>query len=122
MVYQPEIEKWDGFTFQARFAVSVQDASQPAPTFGVIWVTANSNVDKDAGMVTLTNMKITKTNFPTEPNNAQKYAAYLTSQIPAQSLPIPLSQNRQQIPARPVAQESRRAAGQEHAAPDHFQQ
>ena len=40
MVYQPEIEKWDGFNFRARFAVSIQEASQPAPTFGVIWLTA----------------------------------------------------------------------------------
>jgi hypothetical protein len=92
LVYQPEIEKWDGFNFQARFAVSIQDANQPAPTFGVIWVTANSNVDKEEGVVTLTNIQITKSNFPTEPNNAQKYTAFLTSQIPAQSVPIPLSQ------------------------------
>jgi hypothetical protein len=92
LVYQPEIEKWDGFNFQARFAVSIQDASQPAPTFGVMWVTANSNVDKEEGIVTLTNIKITKSNFPTEPNNAKKYTAFLTTQIPAQSVPIPLAQ------------------------------
>jgi len=92
MVYQPAIEAWDGFNFRARFAVSIQEASQPAPIFGVIWLTATSNVDKDEGVVTLTNMAISKANFPTEPNNAEKYTAYLTTQIPAQSLPIPLAQ------------------------------
>ncbi|MCE0521873.1 MAG: hypothetical protein LV480_03070 [Methylacidiphilales bacterium] len=92
MVYQPEIEKWDGFNFRARFAVSIQEAGQPAPAFGVIWLTATTNVDKDEGVVTLTNMAISKANFPTEPNNAQKYTAFLTTQIPAQSMPIPLAQ------------------------------
>ncbi len=92
LVYQPEIEKWDGYNFEARFAVSIQEASSPAPTFGVVWVTATSNVDKDEGIVTLTNIKIVKSNFPTEPNNAKKYTDYLTTQIPAQSMPIPLQQ------------------------------
>lgn len=90
-IYQPEIEKWDGFSFQARFAVSIQDASKPAPTFGVIWVTATSNVDKEEGVVTLTNIKITKSNFPTE-QNPQKYIDFINSKIPAQSMPIPLAQ------------------------------
>jgi hypothetical protein len=92
MVYQPEIEKWDGFNFQARFAVSIQGANQTAPAFGVIWLTANSNVDKDQGIVTLTNMKITQAKFPTEPDNAKKFTDYLSTQIPTQSLPIPLAQ------------------------------
>lgn len=92
MVYQPEIEAWDGYNFRARFAVSIQEADKPAPTFGVIWLTATTNVDKEEGIVTLTNMAISKANFPTEPNNAQKYTAYLTTQIPAQSMPIPLAQ------------------------------
>ena len=42
--------------------------------------------------MTLTNLAISKANFPTEPNNAQKYTTYLTTQLPAQSMPIPLSQ------------------------------
>gem|GEM_PF-112548 len=92
LVYQPEIEKWDGYNFQARFAVSVQDAGQPAPTFGVVWVTANSNVDKGEGIVTLSNLKITKTNFPTEPASAAKYQAFLTAQIESKTIPIPLAQ------------------------------
>src|SRR5271166_3303755 len=47
LVYQPEIEKWNGYDFLARFAVSIQAPAQPVPTFGVIWVKANSNVDKE---------------------------------------------------------------------------
>jgi hypothetical protein len=91
-VYQPAIEKWDGFNFQARFAVSIQEAGKPAPAFGVVWLTAQSNVDKEEGIVTLTNMTITKSNFPTEPNNGQEFVTYLTSQLPAQSMPIALAQ------------------------------
>ena len=92
LIYQPEIEKWDGFNFQARFAVSIQDASSPAPAFGVIWVTATSNVDKDEGVVTLTNIKIVKSNFPTVPNDAKQFTDFITTKIPAQSMPIALSQ------------------------------
>ena len=111
LVYQPEIEKWDGVSFLARFAVSIQEANAPAPTFGVIWLSATSNVDKEEGVVTLTNLAITKSNFPTEPDNAAKYSAYLTSQLPALTMPIPLAQisNRfqlskalKQVAAQPV--------------------
>ncbi len=92
LVYQPAIEKWDGFNFQARFAVSIQEEGKPAPAFGVIWLTAQSNVDKEEGIVTLTNMAISKANFPTEPNNGKMFTDYLTSQLPTQSMPIPLAQ------------------------------
>lgn len=92
VIYQPEIEKWDGNAFQARSAVSVQASGQQAPTFGVIWLTARVDVDKGAGIVTLTDVQITKANFPTEPDKADLYLAALRKQIPSRPIYIPLAQ------------------------------
>ena len=92
LVYQPDIEKWDGNVFQARAAVSVQDKGDPAPTFGVIWLSAQADVDKNMGIVTLSNIQVTKSNFPTEPTKAAAYLAFIQKHIPANAVRLPLSQ------------------------------
>ena len=91
-MYQPDIEKWEGNAFQARSAVSVQTAGQQAPSFGVIWLTARTDVDKDAGIVTLSNIQITKANFPADPTKADAYLAVVRAHIPANPVLVPLSQ------------------------------
>lgn len=91
-IYQPDIEKWDGNAFQARSAVAVQGSGQDAPTFGVIWLTARADVDKTAGIVTLNDIQITKSNFPTEPDKAATYLAFIQKQVPAKPVLIPLAQ------------------------------
>ena len=53
---------------------------------------AHSAVDKEEGVVTLTDLAISKVNFPTEPKSALKYSAYLAGQIGTKPVPIPLSQ------------------------------
>jgi hypothetical protein len=53
LIYQPQIDKWDGNQFEARAAVAVRPPGAPQPSFGVIWLTARTDVDKERGLVTL---------------------------------------------------------------------
>src|SRR5690348_4872833 len=60
-VYQPQLESWDAATkLTARAAVSLKAPGAKDPTFGVIWLSARTTVDKDNRLVALENVKITK--------------------------------------------------------------
>jgi hypothetical protein len=47
-VYQPQIESWTGNKLAARAAVAVRDTGATEPTFGVIWLSSRTDVDKTA--------------------------------------------------------------------------
>src|SRR5262245_46727998 len=63
-VYEPQIDSWQGNRLEARTALSVTAAGAPAPSYGVIWITARTEVDKAQGLVTLEDIKVTRASFP----------------------------------------------------------
>ncbi len=67
LVYQPQIDKWQDNRLEARAAVSLQPPGAPQPSYGVIWITARTGVDKERGIVTLEDIKIPKVSFPGAP-------------------------------------------------------
>ncbi len=91
-MYQPEIEKWEGNAFDARAAISVQAKGQPTPAFGVVWLSARVDVDKGAGIVSLTDIKFTKASFPADPSKTDALLAGMQKKIPAHPILIPLAQ------------------------------
>jgi hypothetical protein len=66
LVYQPQIESWTDGRLAARAAVSIEKPSTPQPSYGVIWLSARTEVDKATRLVTLEDVHITKGRFPTE--------------------------------------------------------
>src|SRR5262245_57603496 len=52
-VYQPQVESWQWRNLSGRAAVSVKDVASPQEQFGVIWFTAQTNVNRAANLVTL---------------------------------------------------------------------
>ena len=52
-VYQPDVESWKGNRIVERAAVSVQSPSSAEPSYGVIWISARTEVDKSEHLVTL---------------------------------------------------------------------
>ena len=74
LFYQPQLDEWDGAKFDAHAAVAIEkkDTSKP-PVYGVIWVSSRTEVDKDTRKVTFLEMTIQKANFPSEPENADRY-------------------------------------------------
>jgi hypothetical protein len=58
ILYQPQIERWDGNQLQSRTAVAVETATAAQPTYGVIWLSARTEVDKERRLVTLEDCRI----------------------------------------------------------------
>ena len=50
--------------------------------YGVIWITARTEVDKVNRMVTLLDLNMTKQSFPTLPNNGSAYANAFSKTCP----------------------------------------
>lgn len=81
-IYQPQLEKWDGVHLEARSAVSIQKQSNPDPTFGTVWIEARTEVNKPEHLVLLDDMKVTRANFPTQPDAAQRLIDFLNQNVP----------------------------------------
>jgi len=110
-VYQPQIESWKGRDLSGRAAVSVKDAISPEEQFGVIWFTANTNVNRTENLVTLDDITITRANFPATPDKADQYLQALRGSAPRQMVDLSLNHLRAEIavaqaesaPQKPVA-------------------
>lgn len=81
-VYQPQVESWDGNLLESRSAVSVSTPAAPTPTFGVVWFTARTDVDKQTRTVTLQDLDITRASFPTQPAQQGAYLQALRAAVP----------------------------------------
>ena len=79
-IFQPQLESWTGNAIAARAAVRIKSAN--STDYGVIWLSARTEVDKVNRMVTLLDVKITKQNFPTLSNNGAGYTTALLNDLP----------------------------------------
>jgi len=83
LVYQPQVNKWEGNQIDFRAAVAIQPVGAKEETFGVIFATARTQVDRVARTVVFENLKITKSDFPTLPNRGAAYADELQKNVAA---------------------------------------
>jgi hypothetical protein len=81
LVYQPQVESWEGNTLKFRSAVAVRPTGAKDETFGVIWATVRTQVDKVSHMVALEDFTVTKSNFPTLPDQGASYISALQSKM-----------------------------------------
>src|SRR5262245_1232665 len=72
-LYQPQLDSWDGYSFEAHAACSVLVAGGKDPDFGVIEITANTQVDRLSRTVHFSNVQVKKASFPSSPNSAAWY-------------------------------------------------
>lgn len=88
-VYQPQLDSWSGNTLDAYAAVAVKAESSSDTSYGVIWFTARTEVDKVNRLVTLENFNLTKYKFPSLANNGSQYAQALKSDLSwSQTIPL----------------------------------
>ena len=76
-VYEPQVESWQGNVLRARAAIGVETPALPKPTYGVVYYTARTEVDKVAGMVTLNDFRVTRAQFPTQQFRSPAFIAAL---------------------------------------------
>ncbi|MCE9624636.1 MAG: hypothetical protein K8R69_04145 [Deltaproteobacteria bacterium] len=74
VIYQPQPETFQDNHLTARSAVSVTMKDDPEPVFGAAWYDATVATDRDARMVEVQNVKVTKVKFPdATPEQEQKF-------------------------------------------------
>ena len=83
LIYQPQLDSWKSNQLEAHAAVSVQASGSKDPVFGVIWFTARTEVDKVNRLVYMEELNITRSSFPSAPQNAAAWTAALHELEPA---------------------------------------
>jgi hypothetical protein len=89
-LFQPQYESWDQGWLSGRAAVAAEDRVSSQPKYGVIWFTARTEVDKEARMVTLEDVTVSKADFPTTADGGAAYLAALRQMLSGQPLTIAL--------------------------------
>jgi hypothetical protein len=88
-VYQPQLERWANNQLVGRAAVAVAKPGQKDPRFGVVELTARTDIDKSADTVMLSNVSLAKGSFPgTSPQESEAYLATLRAALPKQGWPV----------------------------------
>jgi hypothetical protein len=78
-VYQPQIDKFADAMLEARAAVKIdtQVGEKTQTSYGVVWISAQTFIDKENELVELSDIQITKANFPTNPEKTEEYLAIM---------------------------------------------
>ena len=88
--YQPQVAKWPGNQIQGRFAIAVRPAGTSNETYGVVFFTARTEIDKMSRLVTLEDFQVTKLDFPTQRATQQVYQPIIQAELPQAAKTIPL--------------------------------
>ena len=76
-VYQPQVEDWTDNRFSARAAFQVIESQSKQPSYGVLWFTARTEIDKANRLVAFSDFKITRVNVPSSSDRASIYQGAL---------------------------------------------
>ena len=80
-LYQPQVDKWDGYNFEGHAAVAVLAAGSKDPVFGAIEITAVTDVAKVSRTVHFRDVKIARAIFPSAPSQAAAYQQAFQSMV-----------------------------------------
>ena len=89
-MYQPQLDSWDGRSLQAHAAVSVHLGGASESTFGVLWISARTNVDKESRLVDFEQIELSKASFPSAPASESAYLDLFRQAMSKGSKPIAL--------------------------------
>jgi len=81
-VHLPQLDSWDGHRLQAHAAVSIATSEKATPAFGVVEAAWDTEVDKGARTVTLSNFRIERVRFPSATDREATYRQLLDQTIP----------------------------------------
>jgi len=90
LVYQPQVDKWEGNRIDLYSAVEESTTKGTKPTYGVVWFNARTEVDKVNRLVTLDDIKLTKVKFPAAPDKEPVLTALLQQKLPGVTKTIAL--------------------------------
>ncbi len=82
LVYQPQVDKWEGNLIDLYCAVEAKTGKDGAAKYGVVWFQARTEVDKINRLVTFDQAKITKVKFPVAHEKEAELTALLEKKLP----------------------------------------
>jgi len=91
IIYQPQIDRCEQNQLEARAAISIGTKASPQPTYGVVWIAARTEVDKEKGLVFLEDVKVTRADIPKKPGETQDYLEVIQGALPLGFKTIALS-------------------------------
>ena len=81
LMYQPQVSQWDGNQISFKSALGIKRKGVKDETFGVMFATARTQVDKVNRTVVFENLQISKTVFPTLADGGASYKAELQTAV-----------------------------------------
>jgi hypothetical protein len=81
LIYQPQVNSWVDNKLDFRSAMAIKPTGAKEETFGVVFATARTQVDKVARTVVFENLQITKLDFPTLADHGAGYRAELQKRL-----------------------------------------
>ena len=81
LVYQPQVTSWDGHRIEFRSALALKPAGAKEETFGVIFATARTDVDKVDRTVVFEDLQVSKSDFPTLPDHGAAFKTELQTRL-----------------------------------------
>lgn len=81
LIYQPQIESWVGNQLKWRVAVALRPTGTKNETFGVMWGSARTEVDRMTRSVALEEISVSQIRFPTLADNGSAYLSGLRGGI-----------------------------------------
>ena len=90
LVYQPQVDKWDGNHIDLYSAVELKTGKDSGAKYGVIWFNARTEVDKINRLVTLDQVQLTKVTFPAAAEKGAELTALLQKKLPTVTKTISL--------------------------------
>jgi hypothetical protein len=103
-VYQPQVESWQGNQLGFRCAVAATPTGATDKTFGVIWGTARTEVDRVQRTVALEDVELTRSKFPSESDDGASYLSQLQQALPSGPRSISLDRLEASLKAADVLQ------------------
>ncbi len=93
IMYQPQIESFEGDKLESRSAISIKLAGQDKTVFGAMWFEARLATDMETRTATLVRIKVTAANFPdTKQEDIDQLSQYLEKEIPTWNFHISIDQ------------------------------
>ena len=90
VIYQPQVDKWDGNRVDLYSAVEFKAGKDSPAKYGVVWFQARTEVDKLDRLVTLDQAQVTKVKFPVAPDKEPELTALLEKKLPGVTKTISL--------------------------------
>ena len=77
MIYEPQVDSWDGFNLKSHAAVAVRRTAKGEPVYGVVNFKALTLVDKSERIVTLEEVQVVDAKFPSAPDQTRDFLPVL---------------------------------------------